>query len=82
MATGIKQYLLLDFGLTYPITLIPHIANGHGDVKLNRRELEAYLSYHCTPDIYGIFLHILSLFMVIQKYLDRCICLAIIYPII
>jgi hypothetical protein len=39
--------------LKNPIKSIPHIANGHEDVKLNRGA-EGTLSYHYTPTIYGI----------------------------
>jgi hypothetical protein len=53
MVTRINRYLLLAFGLKNPIKSILHIANGHGDVKLNRGA-EGALSYHYTPTIYGI----------------------------
>jgi hypothetical protein len=35
IATRMNLCPLLAFGLTGPITSIPHIANGQGDIRLN-----------------------------------------------
>jgi len=78
----INKCLLLTFGLTYLITLIPHIPNGHKDVKLNRGSGGTFiLSLYTWYLWYFLTYSMQTLYIVIQKYPDLCIYLAVICPL-
>jgi len=82
MATRINWCLLLAFGLTSPITLIPHIANGHWDVKFNRRVGCIFIFSLYTWHLWHFLIYFMqSLSMVLKKYSDICTCLEIICPL-
>jgi len=73
LATRINRCLLLAFRLTCLITLIPHFANGHWDVKLNRGvEGTFILSLYTWYLWYLLTYSIQSLSMVIKKYKPLC----------